>query len=419
MPDLNASTAIDNFMLSTTQAQMRTALDLATFFQGKNANLTAIAALTTASFGLSVLEKADAAAIRTLLGLGSLALLNGSFSGASSGDNTGDQDLSSFLTSVAAAAAYQPKNAELTAIAALVTDAFGRGLLTLTDAAGLRAAAVLGSLATLNAAPAGTLTGSALPSGVTSAPGLLSAAGGNFASGAFAVAFNPAAPGALGATTPAAGTFTALTVGSSSGLAKLTAGVLSAAVAGTDYVLPSGNITGNAATVTTNANLTGDVTSTGNASTVVKINGVALSGLATGLLKNTTATGVPSIATPGTDYVTPTGTETLSGKTLTAPVITSPQYTEAAISASDIDWATASHFYKTLAANSTFTFSNLANGKQIVVVLTNTASNYTVTWPTVIWSGGPAPVQTTGAKSDIYTFIRINGIVYGSVIQNF
>lgn len=33
------------------------------------------------------------------------------------------------------------------------------------------------------------------------------------------------------------------------------------------------------------------------------INGVALSGLATGLLKNTTGTGVPSIATPGTDYV--------------------------------------------------------------------------------------------------------------------
>ena len=53
---------------------------------------------------------------------------------------------------------------------------------------------------------------------------------------------------------------------------------------------------GNAATVVTNANLTGDVTSTGNATTVVKINGTTLSGLATGILKNTTSTGVPSIA---------------------------------------------------------------------------------------------------------------------------
>jgi hypothetical protein len=56
------------------------------------------------------------------------------------------------------------------------------------------------------------------------------------------------------------------------------------------------NIGGNAATVTTNANLTGDVTSTGNATTVVKINGTSLAGLSTGILKNTTSTGVPSIA---------------------------------------------------------------------------------------------------------------------------
>ncbi|MES2287366.1 MAG: hypothetical protein V4547_16860 [Bacteroidota bacterium] len=65
------------------------------------------------------------------------------------------------------------------------------------------------------------------------------------------------------------------------------------------------NISGNAATVTTNANLTGDVTSSGNATTVVKINGTTLSGLATGILKNTTTTGVPSIAVAGTDYQVP------------------------------------------------------------------------------------------------------------------
>ena len=56
---------------------------------------------------------------------------------------------------------------------------------------------------------------------------------------------------------------------------------------------------GNAATVVTNANLTGDATSIGNATTVVKINGTTLSGLATGILKNTTSTGVPSIAVAG------------------------------------------------------------------------------------------------------------------------
>jgi hypothetical protein len=57
--------------------------------------------------------------------------------------------------------------------------------------------------------------------------------------------------------------------------------------------------------------ISGDVTAAGStgvlSATVTKINGVALSGLATGLLKNTTTTGVPSIAAAGTDYVAPGG----------------------------------------------------------------------------------------------------------------
>lgn len=120
----------------------------------------------------------------------------------------------------------------------------------------------------------------------------------------------------------------------------------------------SGSCTGNAATVTTNANLTGHITSVGNAAslgsftkaqldtavsdgnvlyvgdvtsnathtgdatgssalTVVAINNTNLAALATGLLKNTTSTGVPSIATAGTDYLTPTGSG--SGLDLSSP----------------------------------------------------------------------------------------------------
>jgi hypothetical protein len=53
------------------------------------------------------------------------------------------------------------------------------------------------------------------------------------------------------------------------------------------------------------------------------------------------------------------------------------------------------------------------------VRLTNTASNYVVTWPTVKWSGGSAPTMTIGAKSDVYTFVWDGSDVYGSVVQNF
>lgn len=67
--------------------------------------------------------------------------------------------------------------------------------------------------------------------------------------------------------------------------------------------------------------LTGDVTASGSGSvtaTVKGINGTILSGLATGILKNTTTTGVPSIATAGTDYQIPI-TQTIFNTFLTAP----------------------------------------------------------------------------------------------------
>lgn len=76
-----------------------------------------------------------------------------------------------------------------------------------------------------------------------------------------------------------------------------------AAIAG-DFPTLNQNTTGSAASFT--GSLAGDVTGTQGANTVKKINGVALSGLTTGILKNTTTTGVPSIAIVGTDYAAPT-----------------------------------------------------------------------------------------------------------------
>lgn len=93
-----------------------------------------------------------------------------------------------------------------------------------------------------------------------------------------------------------------------------------------------------------------------------------------------------------------------------------------AIAALDIDWSVVKIkgglFTKTLSANSTFTFSNLTSGQTIIVRLTNTASNYTVTWPTVKWAGGAAPTMTVGAKSDVYTFVYDGTDVFGSYVQN-
>jgi len=68
-------------------------------------------------------------------------------------------------------------------------------------------------------------------------------------------------------------------------------------------------------TITSNATHTGDATGA-TALTVVGINGTILSGLATGILKNTTGTGVPSIAVAG-DFPTLNQNTTGSAATLT------------------------------------------------------------------------------------------------------
>lgn len=85
-----------------------------------------------------------------------------------------------------------------------------------------------------------------------------------------------------------------------------------------------------------------------------------------------------------------------------------------------IDWALSASFSKTLSANTTFTFSNATDGYDVTVLITNTASNYTVTWPAGIkWKGNTTPVQTVGAKADLYGFKQIGAVIYGAVIPDY
>lgn len=100
-----------------TQARANIGAVIGTDVQAYDADLAAIAALTTATFGRSLLTLVDAAALRTAAGLGTAAL-------AATGD-------------------FQPIDADLTAIAALTTTAYGRALLELANAAAVRSAAGL------------------------------------------------------------------------------------------------------------------------------------------------------------------------------------------------------------------------------------------------------------------------------------
>lgn len=87
------------------------------------------------------------------------------------------------------------------------------------------------------------------------------------------------------------------------------------------------------------------------------------------------------------------------------------------LSGTDIDPTTGGIFSKSLSADTVFTFSNLANGQRWLVILTNGAS-WTVTWPTVTWLGGSAPVMDTGAGTvNVFTFLRQSGVTFGDVSQ--
>lgn len=87
-----------------------------------------------------------------------------------------------------------------------------------------------------------------------------------------------------------------------------------------------------------------------------------------------------------------------------------------AMAALSVDWSKGTVFTKTLAAGgNTITFANALDGQTISVILTGAAS--TVTWPTVKWSGGTAPTQTSSG-TDVYTFIKAGSTIYGSVVQN-
>lgn len=98
-------------------------------YQPLDSDLTAIAALSTTSFGRGLLALADAAALRSSAGL-----VIGT----------------DIYSKAAIDSGFQPLDSDLTAIAALSTTTFGRALLALADAAAARTALGLGGSATLN-----------------------------------------------------------------------------------------------------------------------------------------------------------------------------------------------------------------------------------------------------------------------------
>lgn len=139
----------------------------------------------------------------------------------------------------------------------------------------------------------------------------------------------------------------------------------------------------------------------------------------TGLLKGTGSGSDIAVATAGTDYVTPTGAETLTNKTLTNPTITN--YTEtinapAAGSAFTVDLTTGTIQKLTTNANTTITLPASVAGKNFSVIVAY-GGVHTLTWAgggVLKWAGGTAPTATSvNGKFDIFVFTCDGTNTYG------
>lgn len=115
------------------------------------------------------------------------------------------------------------------------------------------------------------------------------------------------------------------------------------------------------------------------------------------------------------------GSETLSNKTLTKPIINGSvqAYT------SDVDGSTvtfdmsASNIHNvTLGGNRTLAVSNVATGQAFVIILKQGSGGQTVTWfSNIKWVSATVPtLTTTSARWDIFSFIYDGTNYFGSII---
>ncbi len=164
--------------------------------------------------------------------------------------------------------------------------------------------------------------------------------------------------------------------------------------------------------------LNGAVTGTGNMvlSNAPTLYNPTLSGLTslslplTGLLKGTGSGNNIAAAAPGTDYVTPTGSETLANKTLANPTIanyTEAVYAPAAGSTFTVDLANGTKQKFTTNANTTITLPASVAGKGFEVTIVYGGA-HTITWTggtSLRWAGGTAPTPTSvSGKIDRFLF---------------
>jgi len=117
--------------------------------------------------------------------------------------------------------------------------------------------------------------------------------------------------------------------------------------------------------------------------------------------------------------VTLVGVQTLTNKTLTAPVLIGTKETKVAIAAAAIDLATGNYFSKTIAGATTFTLANVpAAGTAISFILDVTnGSAFAITWFSgVKWAAATAPTLSASGRDVLGFFSHDGGTTWNGFV---
>lgn len=109
----------------------------------------------------------------------------------------------------------------------------------------------------------------------------------------------------------------------------------------------------------------------------------------------------------------------LAGGTFTGEVIFQKEITETVFAITDassvaLDPINGMIQTWTLGANRTATDS-LSTGQSMLLIITASSSNYTLTWPTMKWSGGSAPTLG-GANPTAIELFKVGSQLYGATV---